>query len=166
MICVHKNTDDGEMISNDGNGNSGDAGVDDSLPMLDTLVIDLSPLRMPNTFPDIAAACVEEFPGGTIQQPILLEGDEDNSTMKEEEEDNDQDDDESIDEGDDPWTSRPIYQLNPYRITWNLPRADAKKMAKELAVVFKTAEPNKGPSKKSRGLGAGKNRRSGGYGIG
>jgi hypothetical protein len=63
--------------------------------------------------------------------------------------------------------TRPIYQLPPYRITWELQRSDAKTLAKTMAELFDTQEDGKaGPLKKPIGVKPGKSRRHGGYGIG
>ena len=66
--------------------------------------------------------------------------------------------------------TRPIYQLSPYCVLWELPRHDAKALGKKLAAVFGTSEGKSGTdvgaSKKPLGVKPGKSRRSGGYGIG
>jgi hypothetical protein len=61
--------------------------------------------------------------------------------------------------------TRPIYQLPPYFIAWELGRSDAKILAKSLAETFQTKEEGK-VSKKPIGVKPGKGRRHGGYGIG
>ena len=124
---------------------------------MDELVVDLSPLRLPTTFNEVAAKCLEEQPGGDfVGQGTVMDGDD-----EEEEETVQQNDD------DDPWETRPIYQLPPYCITWELPRSDAKALGKKLASLFETAEGRKpGSGKKPTGVKPGKNRRHGGYGIG
>mmetsp|Transcript_34367 Transcript_34367/g.82807 ORF Transcript_34367/g.82807 Transcript_34367/m.82807 type:complete len:424 (-) Transcript_34367:51-1322(-) len=82
------------------------------------------------------------------------------------------DDDEKYDDDDvftsDCWYTRPIYQLPPYRIVWELQRNDAKALGKRMAGLFDTKENNKtgASSKKPIGVKPGKNRRHGGYGIG
>ena len=66
------------------------------------------------------------------------------------------------------WYTRPIYQLPPYRIIWELQRNDAKAVGKKMAGLFDTKENNKtgSSSKKPIGVKPGKSRRHGGYGIG
>ena len=70
-----------------------------------------------------------------------------------------------------PRMTRPIYQLASYCVQWELPRSDAKALAKKLATVFGTCESKAGTdtaigSQKPKGVKPGKSRRSGGYGIG
>ena len=118
----------------------------------DVLLVDLSPLRSPETFLGTAAACVQWLPGGTIldQQGGGDEGTQTNKHAKASRQ----------------WMERPIYQLPPYSIYWELSRSGAKSRAKELASVFSTVERKGAGSRKPRGLKPGKNRRHGGYGIG
>ncbi len=132
---------------------------------MDELVCDLSPLRNPEIFDEVAHKCLELQDGGEV----VFQGS--GSEEMEEEEENlsmtldivDQATKESSDDG--PWETRPIYQLPPYCISWELQRSEAKALGKTLAKTFETIEGIK-KSKKPIGVKAGKGRRHGGYGIG
>lgn len=119
----------------------------------DELVIDLSPLRLPEKFAEVAQACIEETKLPATTQQMW-------------EEDVSNNDQEIEKDTDDPWESRPIYQLPPYCISWELPRPEAKALGKKLASLFNTVEEKASKSRKPKHVKPGKNRRSGGYGIG
>ena len=124
----------------------------------DEISVDLSPLRLPESFDKIASACGDLSPLGEDGPFIKSErswATDDHDSV---------DDDEAID--DDPWGERPIYQLSPYCLSWELPRSDAKQLGKQLAAMFKTVEKKATKSRKPIHVKPGKNRRSGGYGIG
>jgi hypothetical protein len=123
---------------------------------LDELIVDLSPLRNPETFEDIASVCLEQNEGGEVVFQ---------SSVVEESQDDDKEKDSHSDEIC-PWESRPIYQLPPYCVAWELPRSQAKSLGKKMAEMFDTVEGKIAPSKKPVGVKAGKSRRHGGYGIG
>lgn len=130
---------------------------------MDELVVDLSPLRNPDMFHQIAQTCLEQQEGGEVVFQGSSQTEERNG---QEEEDlsltlSIVDQTESL-----PWETRPIYQLPPYCISWELPRSDAKALAKTMAKHFDTIEQNVIPSKKPIGVKPGKGRRHGGYGIG
>ena len=212
---------------------------------IDTLVVDISPLRTPHLFESISQYCLDEVeqehPGkgrvifqgsetsssadgnddsvgaGTRENDdVLVASDndggnssrssvtesssndtnkDDNSTTNKEEDlsltlsivenidkitvpsmnqiDNSDEDEEDYDDDNiftsDCWYTRPIYQLPPYRIIWELQRNDAKALGKKMAGLFDTKENNKtgsSSSKKPIGVKPGKSRRHGGYGIG
>ena len=121
---------------------------------VDSLVVDISPLRVPESFQNIAKTCVEQVGmTGTIVSgsEVTLQDDEQI---------------EIINSTDDPWESRPIYQLPPFSIAWELERTEAKELGKILVDLFKTAEGKRAASIKSIGIKPGKSRRHGGYGIG
>lgn len=124
---------------------------------IDDLVLDLSPLRTPAEFANIAAECAARV---CVPIPPLV--------TSEERRVDDSNEENAQEEEEDPWESRPIYQLSPFFVSWELPRSEAKQLGKELAVLFQTAEQNaaKAKSKKPRGIKPGKGRRHGGYGIG
>mmetsp|Transcript_36628 Transcript_36628/g.74670 ORF Transcript_36628/g.74670 Transcript_36628/m.74670 type:complete len:280 (-) Transcript_36628:353-1192(-) len=125
---------------------------------LDELVVDLSPLRLPDTFSDVSKSCVKyaEIPG-QLEAGFTPENNEEDE------------DDAGIEQTvlvDDPFENRPIYQLPPYNIAWELPRSDAKALGKKLAQEFDTIEVKALKSKKPKHVKPGKGRRHGGYGIG
>lgn len=111
-------------------------------PGEDALVLDLSPLRTPVEFSRIAQDCASLFPDPDV---CFQEG---------------------MDDDDEVWWTRPIYQLPPFCVAWELGRSEAKTRAKELAIQFGTAEGKRAKSKKPTGVKPGKSRRHGGYGIG
>ena len=79
-------------------------------------------------------------------------------------------DDEGLDiveaSDEDQYETRPIYQLPPFQLEWNVSRQEGKIIGKYLAEIFETIEKSASKSKKQRGVKPGKGRRSGGYGIG
>jgi hypothetical protein len=125
---------------------------------LDELIVDLSPLRNPETFEEIANVCLEQKEGGELvfQSSVVEESEEDVEEFSKS----------SFNDEISPWESRPIYQLPPYCVTWELPRSEAKALGKQMAAMFDTVEGKMAPSKKPVGVKAGKSRRHGGYGIG
>jgi hypothetical protein len=124
---------------------------------MDELIVDLSPLRNPETFDQVANACLGQKEGGEVVfQGSGMEGSEE------------EEDEETVDAANElltPWETRPIYQLPPYCIAWELERSDAKALGKKMAEMFDTAEGKIAPSKKPVGVNPGKGRRHGGYGI-
>lgn len=142
---------------------------------MDELVCDLSPLRNPEIYDKVALKCLELQEGGEV---VFQGSESDESSDTEEEESEDlfmtlRIVDEAINESKktsnidnaSPWETRPIYQLPPYCISWELQRSEAKALGKSLAKLFSTIEGKK-TSKKPIGVKAGKGRRHGGYGIG
>lgn len=132
----------------------------------DELVVDLSPLRLQDEFAVVAEECkkrcVDRWGVGE-EVSVLAEDDEDGD----EESEDGEEDMEGADEEEKAWNTRPLYQLPPYCISWELPRQEAKALGKELAEMFDTIEKKDvSSSKKPKGVKAGKGRRSGGYGIG
>lgn len=142
---------------------------------IDELVCDLSPLRNPGIYDEAARKCIELKTGGEVvfEGKVSDDADSDDEdttedlsmtlsivedSMRESEEDSDNNEMR-------PWETRPIYQLPPFYISWELQRSEAKALGKTLAKVFSTAE-GKQQSKKPIGVKAGKGRRHGGYGIG
>mmetsp|Transcript_79921 Transcript_79921/g.232002 ORF Transcript_79921/g.232002 Transcript_79921/m.232002 type:complete len:270 (-) Transcript_79921:162-971(-) len=121
----------------------------------DELVVDISPLRVPEEFESIANACQGKFEGSTIYF-------QDGSTASEESKVEHEFQSDNVLES---WMTRPIYQLPPYCLVWQLERSSAKACAKEMAKLFCTTEDKKAPSKKPVGVKPGKGRRHGGYGI-
>jgi len=142
---------------------------------IDELVCDLSPLRNPEIFDEVARRCKDLQEGGKV---VFQGSGSDESRFDQEEETEDLSTTLSIlDEATNeckntlnandigPWETRPIYQLPPFCISWELQRSDAKVLAKALAKSFSTIEGNK-VSRKPIGVRAGNGRKHGGYGIG
>jgi hypothetical protein len=129
----------------------------------DSVVIDFSTLRISkNSLQEISAALIHEvnLDGGIVvgagisEYDSLIEDDNDTTIIMNDPQ---------------PWLTRPIYQLSPFCVKWDLSRPDAKSLGKQLASLFQTAEDNKPPGSKSKkplGVKPGKSRRHGGYGIG
>ena len=140
---------------------------------MDELVVDISPLRNPQAFDEIAAICLEERPGGEVVNQA-----NEASSLDElvDDEDEQEDSGDATDEIEDdrtstlgestPWETRPIYQLPPYCIGWEVERSEAKTLGKLFAEKFDTIEKDKKTAKKPIGVKPGKGRRHGGYGIG
>ena len=126
----------------------------------DKLVVDLSPLRFPEEFDTVGNELK-----AMIQAEYNLE-----SFIDSEEEEKDAEDDEGLGiveaSDEDQYGTRPIYQLPPFQLEWNVSRQEGKKIGKYLADIFDTIEKSASKSKKQRGVKPGKGRRSGGYGIG
>ena len=67
----------------------------------------------------------------------------------------------------DAWENRPIYQLSPYTVSWEVSRKEGKQIGKYLGQLFDNVEEKAvKSSKKPKGVKPGKSRRHGGYGIG
>ena len=144
---------------------------------MDELVCDLSPLRNPKIFDEVARKCLELQEGGEV---VFQGSGTDESSNTDHEEDTEDlvmtlsivdeatnENKKSLDDDEmGPWETRPIYQLPPFCISWELQRSEAKALGKELGKQFSTREEKSGPSKKPIGVKAGKGRRHGGYGIG
>lgn len=138
----------------------------------DELVVDLSPLRLSETFDEVATACLaySEIPGGLIEAGVPPPSDDEVEDAEENERGDEREDGGEVESQvlsvEDPFESRPIYQLPPYNIVWTLNRSEAKSLGKKMAKVFDTAEAKAPKSKKPQHVKPGKGRRHGGYGIG
>ena len=139
---------------------------------IDELVVDISPLRNPEIFHEVAEVCLQQHEGGEV----IFQGSSETTGLTQQQ-DGDEDltltlsivDDRDMENGSDevsPWETRPIYQLPPYCISWEIERNEAKKLGKKMAKLFDTIEETTAPSKKPIGVKPGKGRRHGGYGIG
>jgi hypothetical protein len=126
---------------------------------VDEVVLDLSPLRLPETFHRLEMEVID-----FVNMPTSYKPSEDESPLTIDE--SNLEDETNIDTPDDPWNSRPIYQLPTFCISWETARSDAKELCKKLAIEFGTIEKNVLKSKKPNHVSAGKSRRHGGYGIG
>lgn len=182
-IVLHKGTSTTTASASAGAGANG--------MILDQVVLDLSPLRLSKaSLQYVATKILEEGydgqkGGGRILETQVDGTDDDNvelaaeaiqSNLRQVDEDESSEDtagDDDLlmeDATSDAVRTRPIYQLAPYCVQWELPRPDAKALGKKLANVFGTSEgkagTDVGASTKPRGVKPGKSRRSGGYGIG
>lgn len=148
MIVLHK-------LSPNSSG-----GVDNG----DRLVVDLSPLRLPDEFERVEQELKTRVLADYDVEMEVLGSEEETATADDtdeiaiEEDENDGDNDD--------WETRPIYQLSPYPITWELSRQQGKKVGKYLGKLFDNVEEKAVASKKPKGVKPGKGRRHGGYGIG
>lgn len=133
-----------------------------STGMDDELVIDLSPLRTHETFESLEEDIIA-FTGLPADRSFTLTDDADEGTEMSLYSEGEVDDEEEKKED---WMDRPIYQLAPFCISWITSRSEGKELGKKLAAVFQTAEIMASKSKKPNHVKPGKNRRSGGYGIG
>lgn len=129
---------------------------------IDSLVVDLSTLRTPESFEAVASFCLANRRDGDV---LREDRESFSGPLSSDDEDEDFSDDDD-DDDDDQWGTRPIYQLPTFCVVWELPRAEAKALGKELAEMFDTAEAGRSSSKKPTGVKPGRNRRHGGYGIG
>lgn len=134
----------------------------------DRLVVDLSPLRLPEEFRvvggELRDRVLADF-GVEVQMneaeivesasdAIVLDGD---ASEAGDGDDNDDDD----------WGTRPIYQLSPHYLSWGVNRQQGKQIGKYLGILFDTLEDRGHDTKtKPKGVKPGKGRRHGGYGIG
>ncbi|KAL3794713.1 hypothetical protein ACHAWO_012360 [Cyclotella atomus] len=126
----------------------------------DMLVVDLSTLRYPDEFGDIAQKVKER-----VYSELQIRADENVEKISAEEED------ETLDELRDNfdrtmYETRPIYQLPSYSICFKATRQEGKEIGKLLAFVFDTVEEKATKLEKPKGVKPGKSRRHGGYGIG
>jgi hypothetical protein len=123
---------------------------------IDAIVVDFSPLRVPESFAEIATSVVENV---NVEGATIMNTSNDDATMSE-------DYVEVVTPTEDPWQSRPIYQLPPHTVSWELERSHAKELGKKLVGLLGTAEGRRAPSARPTGVKPGKSRQHGGYGIG
>jgi hypothetical protein len=129
---------------------------------IDELVVDLSPLRLPDTFEQLERDLVQFVGLGpscktTEEEISKVQISSDKMTVEEEIPNMNHES---------PWECSPIYQLPLYCISWEIERSQGKALGKKLAEVFGTVEANVLNSKKPLHVKPGKSRRHGGYGIG
>jgi hypothetical protein len=125
---------------------------------VDEVVADLSPLRTPSAFEAAAAFCLTDAPaGGRIEFEGAAAPVEDDGGASFD-----------LDALADAYLTQPIYRLPMYAVSWVLPRAEAKTLAKALAERLGTPDASKGrpKAKGAPRVKPGKSRRHGGYGIG
>ena len=152
---------------------------------MDEVVLDLSPLRVPDSFLQLAVQCSEAAPGGVVEAleagGLLagLDGDDELAEHAGEE----QQGGASLSEGSavrettltselkEAYVTQPIHRLPMYTVSWTMERSSAKGLCARLASGFQCMEVGAkaaGASLK-RGMPqvkAGKSRQHGGYGIG
>lgn len=128
----------------------------------DRLVVDLSPLRLPDEFERVEMELKERVLAKfNVQAMELVDGESDTIEM-----------DESVlesssnDDDDDGYETRPIYQLPAHAVCWQVSRQQGKEIGKFLGGLFDNVEEKATKSIKPKGVKPGKGRRSGGYGIG
>lgn len=146
----------------------------------DEVVVDLSTTRLPNEFESMTEALIGIVADGYPDARLVLEdgaegerereNDDEtisNTTNNVDTNDNTEDNNDDAADVNTAWNQRPIHQLPPYCLTWILAsRSEAKGLCKRLAEVLETRDARATKSRKPRGIKPGKNRRSGGYGIG
>ena len=142
---------------------------------VDILAVDLSPLRLPEEFgrieTELNQRVLAEFGvenSQTVDEDVKTDGELDGTTKTLLERDYDDaklDDTNSSEK--DAWENRPIYQLSPYTVSWEVSRQEGKQIGKYLGQLFDNVEEKAvKSSKKPKGVKPGKSRRHGGYGIG
>jgi hypothetical protein len=134
---------------------------------IDQLVVDLSPLRLPETFVQLEndlIKFVDLIPSYKSSEEEYFVNNKVDDDISNNVTDNEEIQDEA--DMDAAWETRPIYQLPAYYISWDVERSQGKALGKILAEQFKTVEINVSTSKKPIHVKPGKSRRHGGYGIG
>lgn len=131
----------------------------------DQVLLDLSPLREPQRFAELAGQCAPaEAPPSTITWGGF---DEPPANEAEAEDDEGVLDRTKLTLAE--WRTEAIFRLPVCAILWELPRGEAKALAKQLAKHFDTVSKEKKAKTKNLGMPKikpGKGRRHGGYGIG
>ncbi len=129
-------------------------------PSSDRLVVDLSPLRLPLEFGRIEKELEDRLMAkfNVISQQIDSDDNDSDEIIEE------STSDEKLD--DDGWETRPIYQLPPHSLSWNVSRQQGKMIGKYLGDLFENIEEKATTSRKPKGVKPGKGRRHCGYGIG
>jgi hypothetical protein len=145
---------------------------------IDEVVLDLSPLRLPEHFLEVATKCAGAAPGGVVE---ALDVDEEGMEMDAVGEDDNKADALSSDAAareavltsdlKEAFLNQPIHRLPMYCVSWELQRATAKAVAKNIAEAFGCMETGAkaGGASLVRGMPkvkAGKSRQHGGFGIG
>jgi len=128
---------------------------------LDELVVDFSPLRLPESFQQLEQDMIQ-----FASLPTLYKASDEHDDVDVDQSKVDNADTVEAKRGDeDPWDSRPIYQLPTYIVSWEIQRSEGKALGKKLAKEFETIEARASKSKKPNHVKPGKNRSHGGYGI-
>ena len=143
---------------------------------VDEVLIDLTPLRAPQSYRFAADVCLEVAADGHVEpaaprDPAWMElsalrsVDTSGEAGMDEEKAN-SGTPQAVNE--DAYRREPIYRLPMYAVSWLRPRSEAKALAKQLAVRFQTVKKGNKGRTKDRGAprrAPGKSRRHGGYGI-
>jgi len=134
---------------------------------VDEIVCDLSPLRNPKIFHEVARKCLELQQGGEVVfqgsgSDIIgkNDGTEDLSMTLSIVDSGIIENNENFDDEAGPWETRPIYQLPPFYISWELQRNEAKALGRLFAKIFHTQEEKATLSKKPIGVKSGKGRKA------
>lgn len=145
---------------------------------VDEVVLDLSPLRLPELFLEVATKCAGAAPGGIVE---ALDGDDVGMELDaagwSDEEASALSSDAAAREAvlttelKEAFLAQPIHRLPMYSVCWELERSAAKVVAKNIAEAFGCMETGAkaGGASLVRGMPkvkAGKSRQHGGYGIG
>ncbi|KAL9181580.1 hypothetical protein ACHAXT_010385 [Thalassiosira profunda] len=132
----------------------------------DRLVVDLSPLRLPSDFErvesELAKRMESEF--SVVSDTMEPEDEQSDGSMSIEESALVDEETAVSDESD--YETRPIYQLQPHFVCWNVSRQQGKAIGKYLGQLFDNVEEKAMKSRKPKGVKPGRGRRHGGYGIG
>jgi hypothetical protein len=140
----------------------------------DSIIVDLSPLRIPMQFQDISSFCESQIlqsNGLTASQ--YSESEDENEDLDSIDVDNEEistlDEDLSLQDNtdlQDLWDTKPIYHLSPHYILWeSADRNLAKEVCKNIANLFDAPLTTHKKTKKPKHVKHGKSRRHGGYGI-
>jgi hypothetical protein len=169
MAVLHKLGPNSSSSSSSSSGSNED-------DRIDRLVVDLSPLRLPEEFLSVGGELrdrvLEEFGVGVRtdegSEEIGEELDSDGIVLDDEDARSGGASEEGGDvDGEDDWGTRPIYQLSPHYLSWGVSRQEGKKIGKYLGKLFDNVEERGHDTKtKPKGVKPGKGRRHGGYGIG
>ena len=135
----------------------------------DRLVVDLSPLRLPEEFRVVGGELRDRVLADfgvevRMNEAEIVESASDAIVL---DEDASEGGDGGDGDDDDDWGTRPIYQLSPHCISWGVNRQQGKQIGKYLGNIFDNVEERGHDTKtKPKGVKPGKGRRHGGFGIG
>ena len=145
---------------------------------IDEVVLDLSPLRVPELFLEVATQCAGVAPGGMVEALDGGDGEIEMDAAGEDVEERTSLSSEAAGretalttELKEAFLAQPIHRLPMYSVCWELERSAAKAVAKDIAQAFECMETGAkaGGASLVRGMPkvkAGKSRQHGGYGIG
>lgn len=147
----------------------------------DSIIVDLSPLRIPTEFQDLSIRCENHILQANGLAATSYSEDDENDEMSNLDDDSDQSFTdvstslsslaEELSEQDEIelqslWDTKPIYQLSPHYILWEVAERNlAKDVCKNIACLFDAPLPQHKKANKPKHVKHGKSRRHGGYGI-